>query len=94
MIARRKEHVSRVGPKAGDAEAVGLPAGDGVEAPEGLTADGADRLIRSHREEWGKLPPTLGQENYLRRRDLWKNGLSRGEAARMIGKLKSWPDGY
>ena len=66
MIARRKEHVSRVGPKAGDAEAVGLPAGDGVEAPEGLTADGADRLIRSHREEWGKLPPTLGQENYLR----------------------------
>ena len=66
----------------------------GVTPPDGLTAHRADRPIKSHREEWERLPPTLGQENYLRRRDLWKNGLSRGEAARMIGKLKSWPDGY
>ena len=66
----------------------------GVEVPEGLTAYRADRLIRSHLEEWEGLPPTLGQEDYLRRRDLWKSGLTRGEAARMIGKLKSWPDGY
>ena len=65
----------------------------GVAVPEGLTAHRADRLIKSHREEWEGLPPTLGQENYLRRRLLWKNGLTRGEAARMIGKLKSWPDG-
>ena len=66
----------------------------GVEVPGGLTAHRADRLIKSHLEEWERLPPTLGQENYLRRRLLWKNGLTRGEAARMIGKLKSWPDGY
>ena len=59
-----------------------------------LAAQQRGPFIRSHLEEWERLPPTLGQENYLRRRDLWKNGLSRGEAARMIGKLKSWPDGY
>ena len=65
----------------------------GVAVPEGLTAHRADRLIKSHREEWEGLPPTLTQEDYLRRRDLWKAGLTRGEAARLIGKLKSWPDG-
>ena len=65
----------------------------GVEVPEGLTAHRADRLIRSHWTEWEGLPPTLTQENYLRRRELWKNGRTRGEAARLIGKLKDWPHG-
>ena len=65
----------------------------GVEVPEGLTAHRADRLIKSHWTEWEGLPPTLTQENYLRRRDLWKAGLTRGDAARLIGKLKDWPDG-
>ena len=66
----------------------------GVEMPEGLTAHRADRLIKSHWTEWEGLPPTLTQEDYLRRRDLWKAGLTRGEAARIIGRLKDWPDGY
>ena len=66
----------------------------GVTPPEGLTAHRADRLIKSHWTEWEGLPPTLGQENYLRCRDLWKAGLTRGEAARIIGRLKDWPDGY
>jgi hypothetical protein len=66
----------------------------GVEMPEGLTAHRANRLIKSHLEEWEGLPPTLTQEDYLRRRDLWKAGLTRGEAARIIGRLKDWPDGY
>ena len=66
----------------------------GVEMPEGLTAHRANRLIKSHWTEWEGLPPTLTQEDYLRRRNLWKAGLTRGDAARLIGKLKSWPDGY
>ena len=65
----------------------------GVEVPEGLTVYRADRLIKSHWTEWEGLPPTLGQEDYLRRHFCWRDGLSRGEAARLIGKLKSWPDG-
>ena len=65
----------------------------GVEVPEGLTAHRADRLIKSHWTEWGRLPPTLTQENYLRRRLLWKAGLTRGEAARLIGKLNGGPHG-
>jgi hypothetical protein len=53
-----------------------------------LSWGAADRLIKLHDPDaaWRKEPATLRQETFLKRRGLWRQGLSKGEASALIGE--------
>ena len=62
-----------------------LPEGARIEH---LSRWGAAGLIKMHSPHaaWRREPPTPRQEEFLRRRGLWRGGLSRGEASDLIAR--------
>jgi hypothetical protein len=60
----------------------------GVSAPAGLSSYQADRLIKANHSRWAALPPTGKQIGMLRALGLWAKGITRGEAAEMIDKIR------
>jgi hypothetical protein len=59
-----------------------------VDALGWLSADQANALIREHANEWNELPATLKQKHFLLFRRLWVDGMTRGDAARLIAKCE------
>ncbi len=52
-----------------------------------LTEHEADMMIRRHRREWRNFYPTDRQIAVLRRHGLWREGITRGEASRLIDQI-------
>jgi hypothetical protein len=49
-------------------------------------------LIKLHdpAAAWRREPATPRQQEFLKRRGLWRQGLSKGEASALIGEAKGW----
>ena len=64
-----------------------LPEGTRIRI-EDLSRSEAAGLIKMHSPHaaWRREPPTPRQEEFLRRRGLWRGGLSRGEASDLIAR--------
>ena len=63
----------------------------GQDAPiDDLSFEEAERLIRLNdpNAPWRLRPPTPSQQKFLRVRNLWRDGLTRGEASKLIGEIK------
>ena len=66
----------------------------GVAVGPRLSSYEADRLIREHREQWALLPATDAQRGFLRKKGRWREGMGRGEATELIGRLTAgWGEG-
>jgi hypothetical protein len=64
-------------------------AGLGVYPDGPITRKAASDLIERTISLRRRLPPTPRQESFLRARGLWREGLTRGEASDLIGKVKA-----
>ena len=62
-----------------------LPEGTRIEHLSRWEAAGLIRLHSPH-AAWRREPPTPRQEKFLRRRGLWREGLTRGEASDLIAE--------
>ena len=62
-----------------------LPKGTRIEHLSRWAAAGLIRL-RSPHAAWRREPPTPRQEEFLRPRGLWREGLTRGEASDLIAE--------
>src|SRR5689334_20960738 len=60
---------------------LGVPTGPRLNSYE------ADRLIRQHHQQWARLPATAAQRGFLSKRGRWREGMGRGEASELIGRL-------
>jgi hypothetical protein len=63
----------------------------GQDAPiDDLSFAEAKRLIRLHdpNAPWRLMRPTPSQRTFLWHRGRWREGLTRGEASRLIGEIK------
>jgi hypothetical protein len=60
----------------------------GITVPYGLTKPVADQLIQDNLDKWNALPATEKQICLLRRAGRWREGMNRGEAAGIIGRVK------
>jgi hypothetical protein len=65
----------------------------GVALGPRLSSYEADRLIREHHERWARLPATEAQRGFLRKKGRWREGMGRGEANELIGRLVGGPVG-
>src|SRR4051794_27710306 len=71
----------------------------GIPLDKQLTYLQADRLIKLNHAKWDQLPVTRGQEAWLQRNGLWKEGMKRGEASAIIGRsipprnIRDWEGG-
>jgi hypothetical protein len=63
----------------------------GLGTDEYMTFEEAHQLISARIEDWRKLPATLDQERFLRRRGRWRNDLRRGGASDLIEELMAVP---
>jgi hypothetical protein len=52
----------------------------------------ADRSIKENKDKWEKLPPTVAQRDSLIWRGHWREGMTRGEANDLLGRLKAAED--
>ena len=65
----------------------------GVEYDNGISSAEADRLIKQNKDKWEKLPATAKQRSMLQK-GLWKEGMTRGEATKLIEKLTARDDDW
>lgn len=54
------------------------------------TVEQASRLIEENLPRWEKQPATRDQEFILRRKQLWRDGMTRGEAKELIDELPNY----
>jgi len=52
-----------------------------------MTKMEASDLIHNHCEQWPRDVPTPKQKGFLKARNLWKDGMRKGEAWLLIGRI-------
>ena len=55
-----------------------------------ISQNEANYLIKRHFADWAQLPVTERQEWRLRNEGMFRPGMTRGEAAKIIGRLPEW----
>lgn len=60
----------------------------GIPFSPGISKREAQRLIQDNHERRDNLPPTDGQRAYLSMRNAWNPKMTRGEADKVIARLK------
>ncbi len=61
----------------------------GIACNRWISSYEADWLIKQNKNKWEKLPATDRQRFTLQQRGCWREGMTRGEACELIGKLKA-----